>query len=175
VRSFAEGYAEAIGEAAKGVGNLGCEGGDLVEGEDPVLAGESVKAGESLGEGRAGGSAGVDQGAEDAYGESLAGGGRALEDQKGERTVGAESAEEPSKAGDPGRAIGDVETGAEYGKGRGRIGVCGLGERRCGDGGVEEGVFARGDFPLIGGDDDETAFGGGEIEQDFAGDRARAA
>ena len=37
---------------------------------------------------------------------------------------------------------------------------------------MEEGVFAGGDFPLIGGDDDETAFGGGEIEEDFAGDKA---
>ena len=49
MRSFADGYAEAIREAAQGVGDLGGEGGDLVEGEDPVLAGESVEGGESLG------------------------------------------------------------------------------------------------------------------------------
>jgi hypothetical protein len=52
--------------------------------------------------------------------------------------------------------------------------VYGLGEGEGGDGGVEESVFASGDFPVIGGDVDETAVGGGQVEEDFAGDGAGA-
>jgi hypothetical protein len=53
--------------------------------------------------------------------------------------------------------------------------VYGLGEGEGGDGGVEESVVATGDFPVIGGDVDETAVGGGQVEEDFAGDGACAA
>jgi len=39
--ALAEGCAEAGGEAAKGIGELGGEGGNMVKAEDPVVTGES--------------------------------------------------------------------------------------------------------------------------------------
>ena len=40
---------------------------------------------------------------------------------------------------------------------------------------MEQGVLAGGNFPLVGGDSDETASGCGEVEEDFARDVAGTA
>jgi hypothetical protein len=86
---LAVGDADAAGEAAEGVGDLGGEGGDVVEGEDPVEAGEGEEfagGGGKRGEGR---SRGIDDGAEDAGGDGFAAAGRAAEDEDGIGAAGA--------------------------------------------------------------------------------------
>src|ERR1035441_9754126 len=58
VAGLAAGDTDAAGEAAEGVGDLRGEGGDVVEGEDPVEAGEGEElagGGGKRGEGRGGG------------------------------------------------------------------------------------------------------------------------
>jgi hypothetical protein len=85
---LAESDADAAGEAAEGVGDLGGEGGDVVEGEDPVEAGEGEElagGGRKRGEGR---KYGIDDGAEDAGGEGFAAARRAAEDEDGIGSAG---------------------------------------------------------------------------------------
>src|ERR1035437_6789918 len=57
VAGLAAGATDAAAEAAEGVGDLRGEGGDVVEGEDPVEAGEGeeLAGGGKRGEGRGGG------------------------------------------------------------------------------------------------------------------------
>src|ERR1039457_1975219 len=97
---LAVGDADAAGEAAEGVGALRGEGGDVVEGEDPVEAGEGEElagGGGKRGEGRGGG---IDDRPEDADGIGA---------------VCAEGGEEPGKAAEPigGTWGAEVEGGAE--------------------------------------------------------------
>jgi hypothetical protein len=86
---LAVGDADAAGEAAEGVGELRGKAGDVIEGEDPVEAGEGEEfsgAGRKRGEGRSGG---IDESAEDTGGHRLAAAGRAAEDEDGIGSVGA--------------------------------------------------------------------------------------
>jgi hypothetical protein len=86
---FAMGDAGAAGEAAEGVDSSRGEVGDMVEGEDPIEAGEGEEftgGGRKRGEGRGGG---IDQGAEDAAGERFAAAGRAAEDEDWIGSAGA--------------------------------------------------------------------------------------
>jgi len=163
----------AGGEAAEGVGETGREGGDVVEGEDPVVAGEGEEVADG---GRDGGErhrGGIDQVTEDAGGEGFAGAGRALEDEEGIRSGGAEGGQEPRQAAEPVRARRKVEAGAEGLEIGGRvIGRDGRGNPVGGAGGFQESVSAGGDGPAIGRDIDELAFGVGEIEEDLLGDVA---
>ena len=81
----------------------------MVEGEDPVEAGEIEEfAGgrRKLGEGRGGG---VDQGAEDAGGDGFAAAGRAAEDEDWVGGIGAERGEEPGEAAEPIGGVGGAE------------------------------------------------------------------
>src|SRR6185369_8656246 len=73
--------AHAGGEAAEGVGEARGERGDLIEGEDPVVADEVGEAAGGGGGGGEGGGGGIDEGAEDAGGGGLAGGAAAAEDE----------------------------------------------------------------------------------------------
>jgi hypothetical protein len=112
---LAVGDTDAAGEAAEGVGDLRGEGGDVVEGEDPVEAGEGEElagGGGKRGEGRGGG---IDDRPEDAGGEGFAAAGRTTEDEDGIGAVCAEGGEEPGKAAEPigGTWGAEVEGGAE--------------------------------------------------------------
>lgn len=147
----------------------------MVEGEDPALAGDGQEVTDGGGNGREGRGIGIDQGTEDPRGEGLSRGRGALEDEKGEGAVGAESGEKPSEAADPGSAIGQIEAGAEGGQWRAGVGGDRRGERHGGAGGLEEGILAGRDAPAFGGDGDELTFGIGEVEEDLAGDGIGAA
>ena len=172
---FAEGSAEAGGEAAEGIGEVRGEGGEVIEGENPVMAGKSeevLDGGRDGGEGRG---AGIDEGPEDAGGEGLAGAGGSLKDEDGERAIGAEGGQEPGEAAEPVGAGRQIETGAEgfEGVGRGRRGH-GRGEGESGAGGLEEGIGAGGGLPAGGRDFDKLAFGIGEVEENVRGYEAAA-
>jgi hypothetical protein len=115
VAGLAAGDTDAAGEAAEGVGDFGGEGGDVVEGEDPVEAGEGEElagGGRKRGERRSGR---IDEGAEDAGGEGFAAAGRTAEDEDGIGAVSAEGGEEPGEAAEPigGTRGAEVEGGAE--------------------------------------------------------------
>jgi len=70
--------AESRGEAAQGIGDAGPEGGDVVEGDDPVTAGDADEvANGARSDGERGG-AGLEQSAEESRHEGLAGAGGAL-------------------------------------------------------------------------------------------------
>jgi hypothetical protein len=107
--------ADTAGEAAEGIGDLRGEGGDVIEGEDPVEAGEGEEfagGGRKRGDGRR---YGIDDGAEDAGGEGFAAAGGATEDEDGIGSAGAKGGEEPGEAAEPiGGAWGaEVEGGSE--------------------------------------------------------------
>ena len=106
---FAVGDADAAGEATEGVGDLRGEPGDVVEGEDPVEAGEGEEFTGGGGERGKGRGCGIDQGAEDAGGGGFAGAGRAAEDEDGIGSVGAQGGEEPGEAAEPIGGIGGAE------------------------------------------------------------------
>jgi hypothetical protein len=118
---LADSDADTGGEATEGIGERRGEGGNVVESENPVLAGESQEIADGRGCGRQGRGAGIDEGAEHTGGEALAGEGRALEDEEGERSVGPQGAENPGEAAEPVGAAGEIETGAEDIEGRGRL------------------------------------------------------
>ena len=145
----------------------------MVEGEDPILARDGEEVAEVEGNRRERGSAGIDQRAEDAGGESFAGARRSLEE--GERAGGAESGEEPGKATDPGSPIREIEPGAKSGEGRAGVGGNGWGKSYGGARGLEEGVIAGGDVPSFSRNGDKMPVGIGEVEENFAGDGIRAA
>jgi hypothetical protein len=109
----AHGEADAGGEAAEGIGDRRLERGDVVEGEDPVVAGGGLEVADGDGDGGEDGRGVVDEGAEEAGGHGLAGAGRALQDEDGERAVGAEGGDEPSERAEPVGAGGEVEEGVE--------------------------------------------------------------
>jgi len=110
---FVDGGAETGGEAAEGVGERRGERGNMVEGEDPVVAGEVVEIANGGGDGGKGRKAGVEEGAEDAGGESFAGAWGTLEDEEREGSIGAEGRKEPGEDTEPGGAGGEIEDGAE--------------------------------------------------------------
>src|ERR1039458_7523278 len=110
---LAVGDADAAGEAAEGVGDLRGESGDVVEGEDPVEAGEGEElagGGGKRGEGRGGG---IDDRPEDAGGEGFAAGARTTADEAVLGAVGGEGGEE---AGEAAELAGG---GGKRGEGRG--------------------------------------------------------
>jgi hypothetical protein len=112
---LAVGDAGTAGEAAEGIDSSRGEVGDVVEGEDPVEAGESEEftgGGRKRGEGRGGG---IYQGTEDAGGDGLAAAGRAAEDEDGVGPAGAQGGEEPGEAAEPIGGVGsaEVEGGAK--------------------------------------------------------------
>ena len=163
--------AGAGGEAAEGIVERRGEGGDVVEGEEPVVAGHREQLAGTVGERGEGCGSGIDEVAEEAGGEGFAGAGRALDDQEGAGTEGAEGGEEPSEAAEPAGARREVEAGTKGVQGRGgAIGVVGRDrEFEGGAAGFEEGVFAGGDDPAVGRDFDELAFFVSEIEEDLGG------
>jgi len=135
--SLAEGGTETGGEAAEGISERQGEGGNVVEGEDPVVAGEGEKVADGGRDGGEGSRAGINEGAEDAGGEGLAGARGALEDQERKRSKGAEGGEEPGEAAEPGCAGREVEAGAEGIQSRGhgwRAGVGGSAVEDAGSG-----------------------------------------
>jgi len=139
------GCAETGGEAAEGIGEGRGEGGDVVEGEDPVVAGEGEEIADGGGDGGEGRGAGIDEIAEEAGGEGLAGGGGTLEDEEGVGSMGAEGGEEPGEAAEPGGAGGEVEAGAKGLKSRGRgLGARGQGSSGRGSRGQGPGVRGAG-------------------------------
>ena len=146
----------------------------MVEGENPVLAGESAEVAEGGGDGGEGRRAGIDEGSEDAGGEGFAGAGRSLEDEDGEGAIGAEGGEEPGEAAEPIGAGGKIETGAESFEGAGDRGGGGRGNGEGGAGGLEESAGAGGGGPASGRDFDKLAFGIGEVEEDLGGQEAAA-
>jgi len=111
--SLADGGADAGGEAAEGIDEGWGEGGNVVEGEDPVVAGEDEEVADGGGDGGEEDGAGIDEAAEDAGGDGLAGAGGTLEDEEWEGSRGAEGGEEPGEAAEPVGAGGEVEAGAE--------------------------------------------------------------
>ena len=173
-RDLADSGAEAGGEAAEGVGEGQGEFGNVVEGEDPVVAGEGLEIADGGGSGRKGRGAGVDEGAENAGGEGLARGGRTLEDEDGEWPIGAKGGEQPGEAAEPIGAAGKVEAGAEGFERIARAGH-GNGEGCGGAGGLEECIGLGGDAPAAGGDFDELTLGVGEVEEDLFGEESGAA
>lgn len=148
----------------------------MVEGENPVVAGESEEVAGGGRDGIEGRGAGVDDGTKEAGGEGFAGAWGTLEDEDGEGAIGVEGGEEPGEAAEPVGAGGEVETGAE---GIERVGGCrrggGSGKGESGSGGLEESVGAGGGLPAGGRDFDELALGIGEVEEDLGGDGAVAA
>src|ERR1035437_9081625 len=146
---LAVGHADAAGQAAEGIGDLRGESGDVVEGEDPVEAGEGEElagGGGKRGEGRGGG---IDDRPEDAGGEGFAAAGRTTEDEDGIGAVCAEGGEEPGEGAEPigGTWGAEVEGGAEGlegGIGCLGGGLFGGGEWAGGGGGIEGGAFAGG-------------------------------
>jgi hypothetical protein len=122
-----KGGAEAAGEAAESIGELGGEGGDVVESHGPVVAGECEQVADGGRDGGEGRDAGIDEGPEDAGSEGFAGARRALEDEDGVRTRRAEggpacgSRQEPGEAAKPGSAGGEVKAGAENVQGGRRV------------------------------------------------------
>ena len=177
---FAVGDAGAAGESAEGVDSSRGELGDVVEGEDPIEAGEGEEftgGGWKRGEGRGGG---IDQGAEDAAGERLAAAGRAAEDEDGVGSAGAQGGEEPGEAAEPIGGVGSAEVeggaeGVEGGSGRRLGGLFGIGEGLGGRGGFEGDGMAGSNGPTGGSDFDELAGGVGEVEEDFMGSGGCAA
>jgi hypothetical protein len=170
---FTEGCAETGGEAAEGIGKTRGEVGEVIEGKNPIVAGDSEEVAYGGGDGGEGHSAGIDEGAEDAGGEGFAGAGGAVEDEDGERAIGAEGGEEPGEAAEPAGAGGKVETGAEgfEGVGIGRGGGW-RGKGESGAGGLEESIGSGGDLPTSGRDFDKLALGIGEVEEDLRRDDA---
>src|ERR1017187_3132188 len=171
---LAVGDTDAAGEAAEGVGDLRGEGGDVVEGEDPVEAGareELAGGGGKRGEGRGGG---IDDRPEGAGGEGFAAAGRTTEDEDGIGAVCAEGGEEPGQAAEPtggtwGAEVKGGAEGVEGWMGWLAVGLFGGGEGGGGGGSFEGDAFAGGYGPALGGDFDELAFGVGEVEEDFFG------
>ena len=127
---FVEGGAEAGAEAAEGVGDVGGEARRCDRGRGPSGGGRVRRPRGRRWGWRRGGGGGIDEGAEDAGGEGFAGAGRALEDEDGMGSVGAEGGEEPGEAAEPVGVGGEVEAGAEGLEGGERV----AGGRRDGDG-----------------------------------------
>jgi hypothetical protein len=90
IPAFAEEEGGAGGEAAEGVGEVTGEGGDMVEGEDPIVEGEGEELAVGVGQGAERGGGGIDQGAEHTGGGGLAAAGGSLEDEDGVGAGGAE-------------------------------------------------------------------------------------
>ena len=173
---LAEGSAEAGGEAAEGVGKLWGEGGQVIEGKNPIVAGQSEEVADGGRDGGEGRSAGIDDRAEYAGGEGLAGAGRALEDEDGERPVGVEGGKEPGEAAEPVGAGWEVEAGAEGLEGAGdwsRGG--GFGKGDGGAGGLEESAGSGGSDPAGGRDFNKLAFWIGEVEENLGRQEAATA
>ena len=169
---FVVGDAETGAEAAEGGGDVGGEARDVVEGDDPVAAGESDEIADGGGSRGERGGDGIDEGAEDAGGEGFAGAGGAAEDEDGMGSFGAEGGEEPGEAAEPIGVGGEVEAGAEDFERGERVG---LGAGRDGDGVGDGGRFERRvaagglDVPSGGGDFEEAAGGIGEVEEEGGG------
>jgi hypothetical protein len=104
------------GEAAEGVGEVTGEGGDMVEGQDPIVEGEGEELAVGGGQRAERGGGGIDQGAEHTGGGGLAAAGRSVEDENGVGAGGAESGEEPGEAAEPVLVGGEVEEGTEGGE-----------------------------------------------------------
>jgi len=173
---FAEVGAEAGGEAAEGIGEPRGEGGEVIEGENPVMASESAEIADGGGDGGEGRGTGIDDGTEDAGGEGFAGAGGTLEDEDGEGSIGAEGGEEPGEAAEPVGAGRKIETGAEDRQGVGiRRGGGGRGEGESGAGDLEESAGPGGGLPAGGRDFDKLALGIGEVEEDLIGHTATTA
>jgi hypothetical protein len=85
----------------------------VVEGENPVVAGEGEEVADGGRDRSERRSTGVDEGAEKPGGEGFAGGRRALEDKEWERAVGTQCGQEPSQAAEPGGAGRKIEAGSK--------------------------------------------------------------
>jgi hypothetical protein len=167
---FVETMAEAGAEPAEGISDIGREPRDVIEGDDPVPAGETGDLARGGGSGGEGSGGGIDQGAEDTGGEGLAGAGRSLEDEDGMGSIGLEGGQQPGEAAAPALG-GDIETGAQgFERGERITGrLFRRGNGTCGGGGLEGDGTLRLQLPAPGCDLDDIAAGVGKVEEERAG------
>lgn len=147
------------------------DGGDMVEGQDAVVRGESLDLTRRIGKGRERRGGWVDGVAQQAGGGGFAAGGGALQDQDGIRSGGFEGGGEPAQAtlagvrGDGEKLLEElVEGTGAGGRLRERAGLFGVAKAR-----LEVGL----EGPALGGDLDGFALGVGEVEVQGVGEKGR--